>query len=265
MVRSVHEAIMKLKLKSLGAIFVAATLALAMGFTVAGWPFGPKLELELSHERFYAIKAVIRQTPDSVIVFGDSIVEGAPLPKMICGHAVVNAGVTGAAVEYFERHAAELLGSSRPRLIVLAVGINNASPTAGKQFRSHYQEIVAALSRTAPVVVATITPVRSGDASSVYDAKLVPSFNDAIRSTPNVKGVIDLNESLAGSNWTTDGIHLGQPGYALWSKTMVQGVSDALGCHLPYESIPYLSCGVIDTTGVARWDGLMHLGTGLLR
>src|SRR5260221_8807174 len=99
MVRSVHEAIMKLKLKPIVAIFVAAALALAMGFTVAGWPFGP--ELELSHERFYVIKALIRQTPDSVIVFGDSIVEGAPLPKMICGHAVVNAGVTGAAIEYF--------------------------------------------------------------------------------------------------------------------------------------------------------------------
>jgi lysophospholipase L1-like esterase len=81
------------------------------------------------------------------------------------------------------------------------------------------------------VVVATITPVRSGDASSVYDAKLVPGFNDTIKSTPNVKAVIDLNEPLSSANLTTDGIHLGPQGYALWSKAMVEGVSDALGCH----------------------------------
>ena len=36
--------------------------------------------LELSHERYYAIKAEIDQAKKSVIVFGDSIVEGAPLP-----------------------------------------------------------------------------------------------------------------------------------------------------------------------------------------
>jgi lysophospholipase L1-like esterase len=185
-------------------------------------------ELELSHERFYAIKAEIRQTPHPVIVLGDSIVEGAPLPKWICGHAVVNAGVVGAAVEYFERHAGELLGLSRPRLIVLAVGINDASPRMAKQFRLHYQKTVAFLSRAAPVAVATITPVRSGNASVAYDAKLVPSINDAIKTTPNVKAVIDLNKPLSGTNWTTDGIHFGPEGYALWTKAFVEGVRDAL-------------------------------------
>jgi hypothetical protein len=176
--------------KPLGTMAIAAAIvSLGVGYTMGVGPFESKLEL--SHERFYAIKAEIRHTPDPVIVLGDSIVQGASLPKWICGQAVVNAGVVGAAVGYFERHGAELLGSSRPKLIVLAVGINDASPIAGRQFRSRYRKTVALLSRAAPVVVATITPVRSGDASSVYDAKLVPSFNDAIKATPNVKAVID--------------------------------------------------------------------------
>jgi hypothetical protein len=222
-----HETIMKFK--PLGAIVIAAAVAfVGVGYTMGVGPFEP--ELELSHERFYGIKAEIRRTPDPVIVLGDSIVQGAPLPKWICGHAVVNAGVVGAAVGYFERHAAELLGSSRPKLIVFAVGINNASPIAGKQFQSHYEKTVAWLSQTAPVAVATITPVRSGNASALYDGKLVPSFNDVIRATPNVKAVIDLNEPLSGANLTTDGIHLGAEGYTLWTKAMVDGVSDALGC-----------------------------------
>jgi len=218
-----------MKFKPLGAIVIATAVTLVgVGYTMGVGPFEP--ELELSHERFYGIKAEIRRTPDPVIVLGDSIVQGAPLPKWICGHAVVNAGVVGAAVGYFERHAAELLGSSRPKLIVFAVGINNASPIAGKQFQSHYEKTVAWLSQTAPVAIATITPVRSGNASALYDGKLVPSFNDVIRATPNVKAVIDLNEPLSGANLTTDGIHLGAEGYALWTKAMVDGVSNALGC-----------------------------------
>jgi lysophospholipase L1-like esterase len=157
-------------------------------------------------------------------------VEGAPLPKLICGHAVVNAGVTGASIEYFERHAAELLGSSRPRLLVLAVGINNASPTAAKEFQSHFQKTVASLSHTAVVVVATVTPVRNGAGSVGYDAKIVQRLNAVIKATPNAANVIELNAPLSGANWTTDGIHFGPDGYALWTKAMVDGINGALGC-----------------------------------
>ena len=213
--------------KPLGAIVVAAMAFVIVAHTMAR---GIVSELELSHERFYAIKAEISQTPDAVIVLGDSIVQGAPMPKWICGYAVINAGVVGAAVEYFERNAAELLGLSRPRLIVLTVGIKDASPKMAKQFRLRYRKTVASLSRVGSVAVATITPVRSGNGSAGYDAQLVPGFNDAIKKTPNVKAIIDLNKPLSSANWTTDGIHFGHEGYALWTKAMVEGVSDALGC-----------------------------------
>jgi hypothetical protein len=48
-------------------------------------------------------------------------VEAAPLPATICGTQIVNAGVGGADIRYFARHSNELLGSSAPKLIVLAV------------------------------------------------------------------------------------------------------------------------------------------------
>jgi lysophospholipase L1-like esterase len=218
-----------MKFKTTALIFISAALALAfLGSTTGVWPFAPKIEL--SQKRFLAIKTAIKRTPDSVIVLGDSIVEGAPLPNTICGHAVVNAGVTGAAIEYFDRHATEFLGSSRPRLIVLAVGINNASPTAAKKFQSHYQETVTSLSDAAVVLVATITPVRSGAGSAGYDAALVQGLNAVIKATPSATGVIDLNSALSGANWTTDGIHFGPDGYAIWTKTVVDGIHVALGC-----------------------------------
>ena len=218
-----------MKFKTIAPIFIFAALVLAfLGSTTGVWPLAPKIEL--SQKRFLAIKTAIKQTPDSVILFGDSIVEGAPIPNMICGHAVVNAGVTGAAIEYFNRHAVELLGSSRPRLIILAVGINNASPTAAKQFQSHYLETVALLSAASAVLVATVTPVRSGAGSAGYDAMLVQDLNAVIKATPSATGVIDLNSALSGANWTTDGIHFGPDGYAIWKKTVVDGIHGALGC-----------------------------------
>jgi hypothetical protein len=218
-----------MKLKTIAPIFISAALVLAfLGSTTGAWLFAP--QIELSQKRFLAIKTAIKQTPDSIIVFGDSIVEGAPIPNMICGHAVLNAGVTGAAIEYFDRHAVDFLGSSRPRLIVLAVGINNASPTAAKQFQLHYLETVTSLSDAAAVLVATITPVRTGAGSTGYDAMLVQDLNAVIKATPNATGVIDLNSALSGADWTTDGIHFGPDGYAIWKKTVVDGIHGALGC-----------------------------------
>jgi hypothetical protein len=213
--------------KLTGAVALAVT-CLAASYLMGLGPFEP--ELELNHERFSSIKAEIKKTPNAVIVFGDSIVQGAALPQSICGFPVINAGVVGAAVQYFQHHAAELLGSSHPKLIVLAVGINNASPAAAKQFQSNYVELVASLSRVAPVAVATITPVRSGKGSESYDPTLVPKLNGIIKTTPNPKAVIDLNEPLSGANWTTDGIHLGAAGNALWTKAVVDGVRRVLDC-----------------------------------
>jgi hypothetical protein len=57
------------------------------------WPF----QLELSRERFFAVQATIRSAaPNPIIIFGDSIVQGALLPRKVCGYPVVNGGVRGA-------------------------------------------------------------------------------------------------------------------------------------------------------------------------
>jgi hypothetical protein len=219
-----------MNVKLLGAIILGAAIALiGASYKMRFWPFEPTLEL--SHERFYALKDDIeRASADSIIVFGDSIVQGAPLPERICGHVVVNAGVVGASVEYFQRHATQLLGPARPNLIVLAVGINNASEKAARNFQEQYEDTVGMLSRSAPVVVATIPPIRAGAGSVGYDASLVPVLNSAIRATPTAKSVIDLNAPLADVNLTTDGIHLGHAGYMLWLQAMVEGIGRATAC-----------------------------------
>src|SRR5215467_14785380 len=195
------------------ALTLVATIAIG---TRLIWPF----QLELDRERFFAVQAAIRNTPNPVIIFGDSIVQGAALPPKVCGLPLVNAGVRGAGIGYYLRHSAQLLGPSRPKLIVLAVGINNAAAKESRQvdFENRYEKTVASLASIAPVVAATVTPIKEGYfvSSFGYDPQIVPALNRTILATPNTRAVIDLNAPLASANFTIDGVHLNTAGYALW-------------------------------------------------
>jgi lysophospholipase L1-like esterase len=194
----------------------------------------PAASRELSEQRFSQIKSEISKTPQAVIVLGDSIVEGAILPASLCGHNVVNAGVTGAGIDYFHRYADELISSAQPSLIVLAVGVNDTgigddvgrAPT----FRSAYEATAAALIRNAPLVVTTIAPIQSSSYSRPFSALLVPILNEIIKGVPHIKALIDVNTPLTRENFTSDGIHLNAEGNAIWSGAVSEGISRALGC-----------------------------------
>jgi hypothetical protein len=187
-------------------------------------PFRPLL----SRERYFAIRDVIRTTPTAVIVFGDSIVESAPLPPSICGTPIVNAGIGGAGIDYFVRYSKELLGASAPKLIVLAVGINDAHEETLRSFRSRYQSAVTALSQRAPLVLATIAPVEPGTFTQMIMPGALPLLNKTIKDTG--EAIIDLNEQMIGSHLTTDGVHLNAKGYALWTRAIIEGIRKGLGC-----------------------------------
>src|SRR5215468_9399422 len=130
-------------------LFVALVIAVAIGIaTKLSWRFQP----DHRRERFSAVQAAIQNIPDPVIIFGDSIVEEATLPPRVCGFVLVNAGIGGAGIAYFQRYSAQLLGSSRLKLIVLAVGINDAgSKKSQLHFQDRYEQTVASLASRAPV------------------------------------------------------------------------------------------------------------------
>jgi GDSL-like Lipase/Acylhydrolase family len=218
---SLRTSLLLAALTLVGAIAVATKLI---------WPF----QVELDRERFFAVQAAIHNAPNAVIIFGDSIVQGAVLPSEVCGLPLVNAGVRGAGIEYLLRHSTRLLGSSRPELIVLAVGMNNAAVKESRQvdFKNRYDQVVASLASKAPVVVATVTPIREGYFVSKfgYEPQIVPALNRTILTAPNTRAVIDLNSPLSGANYTIDGVHLNAAGYALWTSAVLRGIEAALGC-----------------------------------
>jgi hypothetical protein len=204
------------------AVVVTGIGALCYAYKIG--PFRPLL----SRERYFAIRDVIRTTPSAVIVFGDSIVQNAPLLSSICGTPIVNAGVGGAGIDYFVRYSNELLGASTPKLIVLAVGINDAHKETLPSFRSQYQRAVTALSQRAPLVLATIAPVEPGTFTQTIVPEALPGLNETIKYMGET--IIDLNEQMIGSHLTTDGVHLNAQGYTLWTKAIIEGIKKGLGC-----------------------------------
>jgi len=170
-----------------------------------------------SHEHFEARLAVIRsqlsRVEKPIIVMGDSIVESAMLPASLCGHPVINAGIGGATIGFFTRYAGIIVGSSKPELVVLSVGINDAGIPL-ESFRAAYLATLQTLK--APVAVVTIAPAKSS----------VDGFNQFIRGLE--ASIIDTKE--LSSDMTTDGIHLDQTGYDLWNKAIAQGIETKIGC-----------------------------------
>ena len=75
------------------------------------------------------------------------------MPATICGIPIVNAGIGGADIRYIVRYSDELLCSSAPKFIVLAIGINDAHEDTFPFFRYRYQ---AAVVSRGTVLLATV-------------------------------------------------------------------------------------------------------------
>jgi hypothetical protein len=89
---------------------------------------------------------------------------------------------------------------------------------SGRRLRPQSSEgrhrVVASWQSIAPVVVATVTPIKEG-----YFVSEFGSDPQNVMATPNIKAVIDVNAPLSGANFTTDGVHLNPAGYAFWPRS----------------------------------------------
>jgi lysophospholipase L1-like esterase len=192
----------------------------------------PTISREHTDARTFIIRSKLSRTSEPVVILGDSIVEASDPPASICGHAVVNAGIGGTTIGYFARNAELLLREVKPSLVVLAVGINDAS--SGGQadrtepFREAYRTTLQSLPAV-PVAVATITPIGPDASKILFDASLVDRFNDIIRQFAKAHTLVDLHKALTG-NFTIDGIHLNGDGYKLWNAEIVAAVTRTLWC-----------------------------------
>jgi hypothetical protein len=75
-------------------------IALVAMVAACAWAAWPKREAVFDTHRAtrqFVVRSTLARFDDAIVVLGDSIVEASTLPRSLCGHPVVNAGIGGAS------------------------------------------------------------------------------------------------------------------------------------------------------------------------
>jgi lysophospholipase L1-like esterase len=187
--------------------------------------------------RLFAIRSKLEQADQPVIVVGDSITEGAPLPSSICGHAVVNDGIGGMTAQSYLPLASQFLTNEAAGLIVVALGTNDStivSPEWSVVERSYSNLLDLLAQHTPNIVLAGIPPFEmNGALAKGFINQASGDRNDAgIRTIAETRKLsfIDLRHDIHGEGLTRDGIHLNAAGYAQWRDDIVSHIMSSIGC-----------------------------------
>jgi lysophospholipase L1-like esterase len=215
-------------------------LAILLMAALAAWLWSPgKPEPEDSHRlsRQLVLHYTLSRTDNPIVVLGDSIVEASTLPRALCGHAIVNAGLSRASTASdLGTWLVDALAGKPTAAIVVALGINDAlvSRLGQQQFQASYGALLAQLStRTKHLFVLAIPHVEA-------EGRITPGSQ-----TDTIAGINDYNSvlpELAAKNGATfialpampkphtlDGVHLNAAGDLAWEKALLQGVSTICG------------------------------------
>jgi lysophospholipase L1-like esterase len=161
--------------------------------------------------RQFMIGAALADLDQPIVVIGDSITEMSRLPEMIGDKPVVNAGIGGATISDFEVIAPHLIAGSKPSLIVIALGTNDAGSGTIQQ---DYTALLSRLKTLAPRLLAV--GVMRLDGSDLINAQ--------IRAAADSEGVQFIQMPTPEGSTLADGIHLNAAGYRLWTKTLVGAI-----------------------------------------
>ncbi|MTV13064.1 SGNH/GDSL hydrolase family protein [Bradyrhizobium elkanii] len=160
--------------------------------------------------REFMIRAALADAPAPIVVLGDSITEMAPLPRLLCGRPVINAGVGGQTIPEAKQLAGRVLQDQSAFLLVLAVGANDAgSPTAQRDF-ADLIEAVKPLSTRPLVVIAVAADERT---------------NRAIEAAAVARGVRFIDPHLPPGAKMADGIHFTAAAYKAWVPALEAAIS----------------------------------------
>lgn len=175
---------------------------------------------------------------DPVIVIGDSIVEASTLPRSICGHAIVNAGLSGASTTSdLGNWLSQALDSKRAALIVVSLGTNDAlvSAATGKQsFGDRYGALLAELSKLAPqLAVLEIPPIEAQGRVTLEMQNeamtTINNYNSTLTEVARRNGATFVALPAMPRPHTIDGVHLNSGGYLAWDKAAMQAAARICG------------------------------------
>jgi len=211
---------------------------LLIGSIAAGLSYVRKQSISASHRRarqvilYYTLSRVA----DPIIIVGDSIVEASTLPRELCGHAIVNAGLEGASTASdLGTWLTDVLDGKPVAAIVVALGTNDALDARSRsQFEANYRALLAQLSKaTARVIVLAIPSVDvirrlTGEMQSkVVDR--IDDYNSALPELAAASGATFTALPPMPTPHTIDGVHLSDPGSRIWNQAVLQGASALCG------------------------------------
>jgi lysophospholipase L1-like esterase len=206
---------------------IAAVVASAW----ATWSWRPVRD---NHEpiRQLVIASALARFDDAIVVLGDSIVEASTLPRTLCGHAIVNAGIGGATTaSNLPAILARSLGGKRAALVVVSLGTNDALiPHSPEQFSSNYRALLTELTALTPrrAVAAIPLPEAGLEGTPMPGFALIESFNAVLPKLAQEAGATFIALPAMPEHHTLDGVHLNAVGYEVWDKAILSGMESAL-------------------------------------
>lgn len=191
-------------------------------------------ERHYSDKRELLIEVALFGVDSPIVILGDSITERAHLPRSVCGHPFINAGIGGLRISDFDDIAVRLLNGTSAFMVVIALGANDRGSG-----RAH-DDYLRLIERVRP-----FSPRLLG-ISVAPDDETIAGIRDAAQQS-NIPFIVP--DIPAGSR--DDGVHLNANGYATWLPALMQGILS--GC----ERVTPLRPDRTTQTSTPRWSALI--------
>jgi lysophospholipase L1-like esterase len=209
-----------------------ALIALVAACAWAAWPRKPVIIDSHRSTREFVIRSTLARVDDAIVVLGDSIVEASTLPRSLCGHPIVNAGIGGTTTTSgLGKMLVEALGGKRAAAVVISLGTNDAAmPASVEQYRSNYRALLTELAALAPrSAIAAIPPPEAGlEEAKKVSIAVIDSYNAVLPELAKEARAAFIPLPDMPKQHTIDGIHLNAAGYEVWDKAILDGIESAL-------------------------------------
>lgn len=210
-------------------------MALALCVAACAWAAWPRsVPVHDTHwaTRQFVIGLTLARLDDPVVVLGDSIVEASTLPRSICGHPIVNAGIGGTSTDSgLVGMLKQSLGDKRAALVVVALGSNDAAiPESVERYGANYRAMLSDLSGlTSRRAIMAVPPPEPGLEEAVkVSIPAIDSYNAALPGIAEEARATFIALPAMPAAHTLDGLHLNASGYAVWDQAILRGIDTAL-------------------------------------
>jgi hypothetical protein len=210
-------------------------LALVGLLAACAWAAWPKRQIIIDTHgptRQFVIRSTLARVEHAVVILGDSIVEMSTLPRSLCGHPIVNAGIGGAStVSNLGSMLTESLGNRRAALIVVSLGTNDAAiPNSVEKYRSNYRALLTELAALTPrTAIMAIPPPEAGlEEAKKLSLATIDSYNAILPGLAEEARATFIPLPAMPERHTFDGIHLNAAGYEIWDGAIMRGIESAL-------------------------------------